>query len=232
MTQEGTEPVVIAAAAIPPLPHPTFLQLHSHNTTTTTKIVWKQPRTLAKVNNGTINMTSMKMCPLLHSYVQMYEVKVTRGGRAALGWADATARFSWVAGTGVGDDNHGWAFGMPDGRAAGVVTAGKWQHPLATSAASAGATAAPLYRWVYGDVIGVLVDLDSGTAAFTVNGVVDERGASVVLPRTADTPCGWLFPAMSYHADFTAVVNLGGVAPFLFPVDGHRAVAQVNVNAA
>ena len=166
----------------------------------------------------------------------MYEVRVTRAGRAGLGWAVNSAHFSWAGGVGVGDATGSWGVGVTDARGGMQAGAnGKWGSAAAAAAAAAVAAAAPVAgtvaaasaasrRWAYGDVIGVCVDVEDGKVSFAVNGVVD---VALTTPLTGfNGTHGWLFPALSLNADFTGVVNFGGAKPLAFPIAGYDPVSS------
>jgi hypothetical protein len=140
-----------------------------------------------------------------------YEVRVTRAGRACVGWGDGTCFGLWSAGRGVGDDAHSVGFGTAEGKTGGgVVTASRW-HPCSR-------------KWSYGDVVSVGIDVDAGTVTFALNGAVETP--SVAVPRFAFE--GWVCPALSFNADFSAVVNFGD-APLAFPLPGFEPVAKALV---
>ena len=92
-----------------------------------------------------------------------YEVHVSKGGEAVVGWSDKAFFGDWAARRGVGDDTHSWGFNggamTPHCRAAGLVKAfGS--------------------RWSDGSVIGVAADVDAATISFMLNGS-DDAGFGV-----------------------------------------------------
>lgn len=137
-----------------------------------------------------------------------YEVTVTRAGRACIGWASCEFFGNWESFVGVGSASSSIGFGY-DGRAAVVAHDGK--------------VSAFGKKWVYGDVITIGVDVEAGLVSIALNGSTVEPFGSVPLRVVIPHGC-WLVPALSYHSDFTGILNFGA-SPLAHPLPGFTPVS-------
>jgi len=125
-----------------------------------------------------------------------------------VGWADALFKADGAAGDGVGDDAHSWAF---DG-----ARQQRWTGGAGEAYGSA---------WAPGDVVGCLLDLDSGECRWTLNG--SDLGPSFGgLPREAAASASGLCPAVAVEAGEAVRVRVTRAGMRFGPPAGYRAVGD------
>ena len=187
------------------------------------------PRHIAIIMDGNGRWAKARRLPRLAGHKAGVEAvrRVTRAGRAAVGWASNAAHVSWVSLLGLGDVTSTWAFAVANGRhGLQCGSGGKWgaaaQGNLPTPPAPGSGVAR---RWVYGDVLGLCVDVEGAVASLYVNGVA-EPGLALPLAGFG-LGSSWLMPSLSLHSDFTGVVNVGGSGcPLAYPVPGFDPVGD------
>lgn len=137
-----------------------------------------------------------------------YEVRLVTDGVVQLGWADATEfAANSATGDGVGDHARSWAY---DGRRQLKWTDGKEDEYGEA--------------WHKNDVIGCLLDADSGVVAFSLNGeslgVAFDNGV-----KLSNGTSNAFFPAISVEQAEILLVNIGA-QPLMYLPDGYRPVSE------
>ena len=135
-----------------------------------------------------------------------YEVTVVTPGNAYVGFGDALYTGNSQLAKGIGDDEgHSWGY-------SGYLC--KKKHAK---------TSTPFgFAWSSGDVVGCLVDMNSGDIVFSLNGNSDKplgRAYSNVLAPHGGQCVGGMTPIISFDAAFTFRVNLGTL-PFRYSPPG------------
>jgi hypothetical protein len=137
-----------------------------------------------------------------------YEVRLVTDGVVQLGWADTIAfTANSATGDGVGDHARSWSF---DGRRQLKWTDGKEEEYGEL--------------WHKNDVIGCLLDADSGVVAFSLNGEsLGDAFDSDVKPSNGK-PSAFV-PAISVEQAEILLVNIGA-QPLLYLPEGYRPVSE------
>jgi len=157
------------------------------------------------VRNVSQSFLTVRADVSLHSGHWYYEVRLRSGGLQQIGWADPRFRPSAGDGSGVGDDEHSWAF---DGHRRRF-----WHSDFRRYGT----------EWLEGDVLGVLVDLEPvggcstgpdsismARMSYTLNGTdLGEAAADVRVT-------GGLSPAASLSSGESCRFNFGD-EPFQHP---------------
>lgn len=153
-----------------------------------------------------------------------YEVTLTTGGKVQVGWASTLFSADSLTGDGVGDDANSFGY---DGCRAWNGEDGE------NEAKECGA------GWSPGDVIGCLLDADSGSISFTLNGKslgkIFEK--LTLTGETGNDEAIGFFPAISLEDGEEIRLNLGlapfvhkppkGYMPTLQPLEGGEQVEKV-----
>ncbi|KAK1745265.1 HECT domain-containing protein [Skeletonema marinoi] len=150
---------------------------------------------------------------LLTSGKWYYEAEIQTAGCLQIGWADSSFVGHCQAdrGDGVGDGPSSWAF---DG----------WRRYRWHSTPTEWGC-----RWAEGDVVGCLVDMDSMTISFTLNGKGEEIGMGLAYSGEGFRPCSGVYACVSFNRKEKIRLILGGVGtePFKFPPpEGYRGVGE------
>ena len=120
---------------------------------------------------------------LLTSGKWYYEAEIKTAGCLQIGWADSSFAGHCQAdrGDGCGDGPSSWAF---DG----------WRRYRWHSTATEWGC-----RWVEGDVVGCLVDMDSMSIAFTLNGKGEDIGMGLAFSGEGFRPCSGVYACASFN---------------------------------
>eukprot|EP00985_Skeletonema_marinoi_P004924 scaffold2134_cov178-Skeletonema_marinoi.AAC.2 len=150
---------------------------------------------------------------LLTSGKWYYEAEIQTAGCLQIGWADSSFVGHCQAdrGDGVGDGPSSWAF---DG----------WRRYRWHSTPTEWGC-----RWAEGDVVGCLVDMDSMTISFTLNGKGEEIGMGLAYSGEGFRPCSGVYACVSFNRKEKIRLVLGGegTEPFKFPPpEGYRGVGE------
>ena len=150
---------------------------------------------------------------LLSSGKWYYEAEIQTAGCIQIGWADSSFAGHCQAdrGDGVGDGPSSWAF---DG----------WRRYRWHSTPTEWGC-----RWAEGDVVGCLVDMDSMTISFTLNGKGEEIGMGLAFSGEGFRPCSGVYACVSFNRKEKIRLILGGEGsePFKFPPpEGYRGVGE------
>jgi hypothetical protein len=151
----------------------------------------------------------------LHQGKWYYEVTLETSGVMQLGWADAALfEADDDEGDGVGDHAASWAY---DG-----CRQVKWSNGIS----------APYGQvWLADDIIGCLCDIDTGTIAFSRNGILMGVAYDTICASAlSDITTGGLFPAVSLEADEAMRVNIGDF-PFQYKPPEYCSVLDAIQNA-
>lgn len=120
---------------------------------------------------------------LLTSGKWYYEAEIKTAGCLQIGWADSSFVGHCQAdrGDGCGDGPSSWAF---DG----------WRRYRWHSSATEWGC-----RWAEGDIVGCLVDMDSMSISFTLNGKGDEIGMGLAFSGEGFRPCSGVYACVSFN---------------------------------
>lgn len=120
---------------------------------------------------------------LLTSGKWYYEAEIKTAGCLQIGWADSSFVGHCQAdrGDGCGDGPSSWAF---DG----------WRRYRWHSNATEWGC-----RWAEGDIVGCLVDMDSMTVSFTLNGKGEEIGMGLAFSGEGFRPWGGVYACVSFN---------------------------------
>lgn len=131
----------------------------------------------------------------------IYEAVIWTGGIIQIGWATQSCRLDPEAGSGVGDDENSYAF---DGQRCRIWHGSRSGDPYGR-------------EWSPGDVITCLLDLDSGSISYKIN------GASFGVAFTGvDSRKTW-FPSVSFASFQACTLRFGTcLAPLEFPESGYH----------
>jgi len=150
---------------------------------------------------------------LLTSGKWYYEAEIKTAGCLQIGWADSSFVGHCQAdrGDGCGDGPSSWAF---DG-----WRRYRW-HKSATQWGC---------RWAEGDIVGCLVDMDSMSISFTLNGKGEEIGMGLAFSGEGFRPCSGVYACVSFNRKEKLRLILGGegTEPFKYPPpDGYRGIGE------
>lgn len=155
---------------------------------------------------------------LLTSGKWYYEAEIKTAGCLQIGWADSSFAGHCQAdrGDGVGDGPSSWAF---DG----------WRRYRWHSTATEWGC-----RWQEGDVVGCLVDMDSMSISFTLNGKGEEIGMGLAFSEEGFRPCSGVYACVSFNRREKIRLILGGEGTESFkysPPEGYRGVGEAILDA-
>jgi len=150
---------------------------------------------------------------LLTSGKWYYEAEIKTAGCLQIGWADSSFVGHCQAdrGDGCGDGPSSWAF---DG----------WRRYRWHSTATEWGC-----KWAEGDIVGCLVDMDSMSIGFTLNGKGEEIGMGPAFSGEGFRPCSGVYACVSFNRREKLRLILGGegTEPFKHsPPDGYRGIGE------
>mmetsp|Transcript_32185 Transcript_32185/g.67666 ORF Transcript_32185/g.67666 Transcript_32185/m.67666 type:complete len:3523 (+) Transcript_32185:112-10680(+) len=142
-----------------------------------------------------------------------YEAEIKTAGCLQIGWADSSfvGHCQAERGDGCGDGPSSWAF---DG----------WRRYRWHSTATEWGC-----RWAEGDIIGCLVDMDTMSVSFTLNGKGEDIGMGVAFSGEGFRPCSGVYACVSFNRREKLRLILGGkgTEPFTYPPpDGYRGIGE------
>ena len=121
-----------------------------------------------------------------------FEVLVVTPGNAYVGIGDAFYTGNSRDAQGIGDDAHSWGY-------SGYLC--KRKHDKVTQPFG--------FAWKTGDVVGCLIDTDSGQLSFTLNGSSESPLGVAFENIYANGRVGGVVPIVSFDSAFTFRMNLG-----------------------